>query len=157
MGLRDITIHRTTVMYREQEISVRGISTSDLMVAAQDYGPEIAMIFGKLQSGEVEGDTKKIIMDFVRELPEVVGAAIALASDDYTRETVKIASSLPFNVQVEAVEAIFHETFYSEAEVKKLIESLTRMIAAVSGAMTQVTLPSDLINGTGASEDRLAS
>lgn len=154
MGLRDVTIHRTTVMYRDTEIAVRGISGGDLMAAAQDYGKEIAMVFGKIQSGTLEGDTNKIIAEVARELPEVVGAAIALAADDYTPEMVEVAAKLPFNTQVELVEAIFHETFYSEAEVKKLIESLTRMIAAVSGAMTQVTVPSDLINGIGASADK---
>lgn len=156
MGLRDITIHRTTVNYREHEITVRGISTSDLMIAAQDYGPEIALIFGKVTSGEFEGDTKKAIAAFTREMPEVIAAAIALASDDYTPETVKIAASLPLNVQIEAVEAIFHETFYSEADVEKLIESLTRMITAASGVLTQMTpLASEI--GIGDSGVKLAS
>jgi len=158
MGLRDITIHRTTVKYRDQEISVRGISASDLMAAAQDYGPQIAIVFAKLQSGDLGSDTKAVIMAVARELPDVVGAAIALASDDYSPETVETATKLPFNVQVELAEAIFHETFYSEADVKKLIESLSRMITAASGAMTQVTMPPlDSTNGIGGFDAKRAS
>lgn len=156
MGLRDIVIHRTSVKYREQSISVRGISTADLMVAAQDYGPEIALIFGRVTNGHYDGDIKKAIFALTREMPEVIGAAIALASDDYTPETVKIASTLPFNVQVELVEAIFNETFYSEADVKKLLESLTRLIAAVSGVLTEVA-PQSSLNGIGGSAAGLAS
>ncbi len=156
MGLRDITIHRTTVQYRDQEIAVRGISASDLMVAAQDYGPEVAMIFGKVTSGEFNGDAKKAIASFTREMPEVIGAAIALASDDYSPETVATATKLPFNTQLELVEAIFHETFYSEADVKKLIESLTRMVTAVSGVLTEIT-PIASLGGIGESGVKLAS
>jgi hypothetical protein len=71
-------------------------------------------------------------------LPEVAAAVIALASDDYAPETVAVAKQLPFNTQVELVEAIFHETFHSEADVKKLIASLTKMITAASGALTEI-------------------
>ena len=158
MGLRDIQISRTTVTYRDQTIAVRGISATDLMVAAQDYGPQIALIFGKITGdGGFTGDVKQAIMAFTREVPEVLGAAIALASDDYTPETVEIATKLPVNVQTELVEAIFHETFYSEAEVKKLIESLRRMIAAVSGVLTETTQPLTSPDGIGESAVKLAS
>jgi len=156
MGLRDITIHSTTIKYREQDITVRGISGSDLMIAAQDYGPEMALIFGKVTDGTFEGDTKKAIMTFVSDLPEVVAAAIALASDEYDPEMVALAAKLPTPVQIELIEAIFHETFYSEAEVKKLIESLRRMITAVSGVLTEVA-PLSSMNGTGESEGRRVS
>lgn len=156
MGLRDITIHTTTVEYRDQKIQVRGISGIDLMAAAQDYGPEIALIFGKVTAGEYEGDIKKAMVSVVREIPEVAAAAIAMASDDYCPEAVAVAKKLPFNVQLELIEAIFNETFYSEADVKKLAESLTRMIAAASGVLTTIApLPSP--NGTGESDVKLAS
>lgn len=156
MGLRDIKIHRTTVMYRDDEISVRGISASDLMIAAQDYGPQLAVIFAKVQQGDFDGDIKKAIASFAKDAPAILGATIALASDDYEPEMVQTALQLPFSVQAECLEAIFNETFYSEAEVKKLIESLRRMIAAVSGALTEV-MPSASEIGIGELEERLAS
>lgn len=157
MGLRDITIHRTTIKYRDQKIEVRGIAAADIMVAAQDYGPEIAIIFGKVQSGDFGGDIKSAIVKMTRELPEMAGAVIALASDDYAPETVEVATKLPIPVQIEAIEAIFHETFYSEAEVKKLMESLTRMITAVSGVLTEVMPPLSSPTGIGESAVRRAS
>jgi len=153
MGLRDLKIHTTTVDYREQKITVRGISAGDVMMAAQDYGPQMLLAFNQLTQGAETKDTKQLIVEVAHELPELVAAAIALATDDYCPEAVEIAKKLPFNVQVEAVQAIFSETFYNEAEVKKLVESLSKMIAAVSGALTQVTLP-DLGNGIGASDSK---
>ena len=155
MGLRDIQIHRTTVMYRETEISVRGISASDLFAVAQDYGPNIAILFGKVTAGEIDSNIKKHMALVMSEAPDLVGAIIALATDDYHPKSIEVAKQLPGNVQIELVEAIFNETFYSEAEIKKLIESLTRMIAAASGVlkdMPQSVLPS----GIGASEGKSA-
>lgn len=149
MGLLDIVIHRTSVEYREQTIEVRGLSTNDLMLAAQDYGPQMVLLFGKITSGEMQtSDIKTALVSVAREMPEVAGAAIALASDSYSPEAVKKATQLPFPVQAQLVEAIFNETFYSEAEVKKLIESLMKMITAVSGVLEKVN-PSPLQTGTG--------
>ncbi len=153
MGLRDLQIHQTTITYRDQPIHLRGISAVDVMMAAQDYGPQMALAFGKLTSGDANTmDTKTMIVELSRELPDLVAACIALAADDYSPEGVSTAKKLPFNTQIEAIEAIFQETFYNEAEVKKLIESLTRMIAAISGALTDVApLTSEL--GIGASDN----
>ena len=153
MGLlRDVQIARREIKYHEQTFTVRGICVPDVVAAAMDYGPTLAMAFGKVTSGELEtSDVKAVIMSVTKEAPELAGAIIALASDDYAPETVQIATKLPFPVQTEALERVFELTFYGEAEVKKFLESLTRMIVAVSGAMTNLN-PSVLQNGIGAFE-----
>lgn len=156
MGLRNIKIHTTTVMYRDEPIVLRGISAGDLMLAAQDYGPQIALIFGKFASGELDTDLKKATSALAKEAPTLLGAVIAMANDDYDPAAVETASKLPFNVQVECIEAIFAETFYSEADVKKLIESLTKMATATSGVLTEVS-PSITELGIGGFDGRLAS
>jgi len=153
MGLRDLKIHTTTISYRDQKITVRGISAGDVMMAAQDYGPQMLLAFNQVTQGATTKDTKQLIVELSNELPDLVAAAIALAADDYCPEAVGIAKKLPFNVQVEVVQAIFSETFYNEAEVKKLVESLSKMIAAASGALKEVTLP-DSGTGTGLSDSK---
>jgi len=143
-------------MYREEAISVRGISASDLFAVAQDYGPSIAILFGKFSSGEIDQNIKKHMAMVMSEAPDLVGAIIALATDDYHPDSIKVAKQLPGNVQIELVEAIFNETFYSEAEVKKLTESLTRMITAASGVLKEMP-QSVSLNGTGESDAKSAS
>lgn len=157
MGLRNIKIHTTTVMYRDEPIEVRGISASDLFMAAQDYGPQIALLFGKFTSGDMDADFKKHIGMFMKEAPELLGAVIAIATDDYCPEAIEIAKKLPGSVQVELVEAIFNETFYSEAEVKKLMESLSRMIQATSGVLKEVSLPPGSLGSIGELGDKSVS
>lgn len=157
MGLRNIKIHTTTVMYRDEPIEVRGISASDLFLAAQDYGPQIALLFGKFTSGDMNSDFKQHVAAFMKEAPELLGAIIAIATDDYCPEAIEIAKKLPGSVQIELIEAIFNETFYSEAEIKKLMESLTRMIQATSGVLKEVSLPGTSLDGIGGLDDKSAS
>lgn len=153
MGLRDIKIPRTTVKYAGTDLQLRGISFSDVMEVANTYGPQAAMVFGKLQSGQSleSADVRAIIGSLAKEVPEMVAALIALATDEYTEDTVAIAMKIPFNVQIECLEAIFHRTFESEADVKKLVESLTRMAIGTSGVLKETQFP--LPNGIGDSDE----
>ena len=148
MRLRDIVIQTTTIPVGETtSFEVRGISMNDLMVAASDYGPQLGVVFGKLQSGEIEtDDDRSTIMRLSREFPDLLAAIICLAADDYAPEMVAKMRRAPVTVTVDAVEAIFKLTFASEADIKKLMESLTRMIVAGSGALKAASGPT---SGTG--------
>jgi hypothetical protein len=88
------------------------------------------------------------ILDIAKEFPELVAAIIALASDAYTPKALDIARDLPFNTQLELIEGVFNNTFTSEADVKKLIESLTKMAVGASGALVQIR-QTGLLSGTG--------
>lgn len=153
MGLRDFKIARTDISAGGTTLSVRGMSFDDVMHLADTYGPQMAVMFGRVQSGNTldSADVRTIIGNLAKEAPDMVAAAIALATDDYDEDTVEIARKLPFPVQLDVLDAMFQRTFASEAEVKKLIESVTRMIAGVSGALT--TVGSSLPTGTGGSAE----
>jgi L-fucose mutarotase/ribose pyranase (RbsD/FucU family) len=140
--LRTLTIPRTEIDTGFGVFSVRGISVDDITLAAIEHGPQIALLFARLQSEDAEmaQDIRSIILTLGREFPDLIAAIISLAADDYSPESVRIARELPFPKQAEAVEAIFRNTFTSEADVKKLVESLARMIVGVSGALTEVRL-----------------
>lgn len=156
MGLRNIVIARTRITIDEKQgFEVRGISLFDIMSVLNDYGPQMALMFGKVMAQKAERNgldnaaVRKAIADVSGEFPDVLAAAIALASDDYTPETVQIAKQLPLMNQIEAIEAIFALTFRSEGDVKKLIESLTEMMVAATGTLkTAMLSPSP--NGIGA-------
>ena len=150
MGLLDVVILRTKVEYGDTEIVVRGISANDLMTAATDFAPQMALAFAQVSnSGSMaSGDIKAKVLDIAKEFPELVAAIIALASDAYTPKALDIARDLPFNTQLELIEGVFNNTFTSEADVKKLIESLTKMAVGASGALVQIR-QTGLLSGTG--------
>lgn len=151
MGLRDIVIRTKTIEVEATSFEVRGLSMNDVMVAASDYGPQLSLVFSKMQTGELETtDIKSAILDLSKEFPEVLAALICLAADDYAPDMVAKMRRVPMTVTTEALEAIFHLTFASEADVKKLVESLSRMITAGSGALTKALGPTSE-TGTGVS------
>tara|TARA_Y100000593_G_scaffold83521_2_gene157509 strand:- start:13687 stop:14169 length:483 start_codon:yes stop_codon:yes gene_type:complete len=157
--LSSLKIHRETVDYGDQQFTVRAITTSDLLTVVAERGAELSMTFAKVyeeaqkRDGPVTSATiRKLIMDAAGEFPDIAACIIASAADDYTPEGILNAKQLPFPVQTDAIEKIFHATFRSEAEVKKLMESLTRMVVATSGALVGMDL--NLPTGIGESADK---
>lgn len=158
MGLRDIGIPRAEIEVGKSTFSVRGITLADITQAAVDYGPQMAILFGRLQNKEnlASESVSRLVMRLGSEFPGLLAATIALAADDYSKETVKIAAAIPLPKQAEAIEEIFKLTFTSEAEVKKLIESIARMIVGVSGALIEMRASASEL-GIGESDDKSIS
>lgn len=151
MGLRDIVIQTKTITAGAATFEVRGLSMNDLMMVVTEYGPQMTLVFNRLQQGDIQGDDiKGTIVNMSREFPDLLAAVICLAADEYDPEMVAKMKKVPLGVTTEAAEEIFKLTFTSEAEVKKFIESLSRMIAAGSGALTQALGPTSP-TGTGVS------
>lgn len=153
MGLRNLVIRREVVSLPDgQSFEVRGLSLFDIMSVLTTYGPQMSIVFGKLTAAKRQGPisggmVKETIASLSQEFPDLLAAAIALAADDYSPEGLKIVKQLPLPTQIAAVETIFSLTFQSEGDVGKLAESLSRMLVAISGALTNLTLP----GGIGAS------
>ena len=147
MGLRDIIIQRTTVELADgQSFDVRGLAAMDVMALVHTHGKALALAFGEIMS---RGKGKPVNELLVREMlasvgsdfPEVLAATIALASDAYDEQGILTASQLPMLAQINAATAIFHLSFTSETEIKKLVESLAGAITAISASLT-TPLPS---------------
>lgn len=144
-NLKSIKIQRAEVPLEDgQSFEVRAISTNDLMVLVSEHGPTLGVIFGKLTSGgQTPGSLSNesvqgLIFEIAREFPEIAAEVIALAADAYDAEGVTRAGELPVTTQVDAIERVFNLTFASEGSVKKFMETLSRMMLGVSGAMTSV-------------------
>jgi hypothetical protein len=147
MGLRDIIIKRTKVeMADGQSFDVRGLAAMDVMALVHAHGKALALAFGKIMA---QGKGQPVSEELVRKLlasvgsdaPDVLAAIIALASDAYDEQGIQNAAQLPFLTQVQAGTAIFHLSFTSESEVKKLVESLAAAITMIAGNLT-TPLPS---------------
>lgn len=143
MGLRDLKLPETKIETPDGDFTVRGISLADLTILASTYMPQMVLIFNKVKDGaDIEqADVRRLIGELAPAVPEMVAAIIALAADEFDEKGVENAGKLGFNVQIETLEAIFHNTFRSEAEVKKLVESITRMLVGATGAIQQIRLP----------------
>jgi len=148
MGLRDIIIKRAKVELADgQSFDVRGLAAMDVMALVHTHGKALALAFGKVMA---QGKGQPISEELVRKLlasvgsdaPDVLAAIIALAGDAYDEKGIQTAAQLPFLTQVAAGTAIFHLSFTSETEVKKLVDSLATAATAISASLTGTTMPS---------------
>lgn len=141
MGLTNIRIPTAKIAVGDGEIEVRGLSLSDLMIVVSDYGPQLAIAFGKLRSAttNTEADLRTLFGSLLIEFPDMISAAMALAADSFDEASISTLRRLPFNQQFEVLEAIFRLTFPNEGDVKKLLESLTKALTEVSGALATLS------------------
>ena len=164
MGLRDYKPRTTKIVTDDgqgAELELRGLSVEDLTTLAATLGPQMAMLFSSAmkQAHDAQDNPEDLenfdislaIVSALKDVPELVAACIALASDDYTEETVSLARRLPVPDQVAAIEAIFALTFRSESEVKKLMESVSHAVEKLALTLTEARLPLSRI-GIGDSE-----
>jgi hypothetical protein len=124
-------------------LTVRGLAFEDFWTIANSHGPEASMLFAKLVNKEkVEvGEIKVILGSILPQSPKMVAKVIALACDEDTEEGRKVASRLEPRVQLETLEAIFALTIESEAELKKFMGVILRMLGGATTLFQQMKLP----------------
>ena len=152
MGLRNLVINTDTVPYgTDQEITLRGVSPSDLTFLMNDYGPQMAILYSRLQSGDefANAEVSEVLGTLASEVPDLVASVIAAATGDIDPETVKVARTLDLMTQVECLQKIFALTFKNEAELKKLEAFLTNLVMRAATALG----PKGSTAGSGASEE----
>jgi hypothetical protein len=133
----------TTIKTSGGDLTVRGLAFEDIWTLAVDHGPHATLLFNKVINQERfdMAETRVIFQDLIPQMPSIVAATIALAVDEYTPEGMDVAKKLSPRVQLDAIEAILKLTIESEAELKKLVESVIRMLSGATGLITQMRLP----------------
>lgn len=157
MGLRDLKVAEEIIKVTGGEFSVRGLALNEIMLLVQKRRETLRAAFDNLSATEEGidlGDQKETIANLLHEAPELIAEVIALASGDYCDETMAIARKLPMPEQMEALEAVGRLTFATEGSLKKVIETVTRVMVSATGAMEDL---SGSTNGSGESESKLAS
>lgn len=155
MALKDYVVPSAEVRIdANTTFTVRGISFKDMTDLAARHAPALALAYAKFVVTKEDIGLRpetigQIIYMVAEEFPEIVHSTIALAADEKGMET--IIEKLPVGVQLEALEKTVALTFSGEADIKKLVETITRMVqgvTAVSDNLTKPLTPTD--NGSGA-------
>ena len=146
--LRNIIIARREITVSEDEaFSVRGISLADLTRIFQRHTEVVTKLFNDFMAKKGNGKyTTEMLVEFIQQaamdFPVLVAEIIAVANDDDSDEGVEVAMQLRSPVQVEALLTIMELSITTEAELKKLIEILTKaarqLMNLFSGVRAQV-------------------
>lgn len=154
MGLKDYVVPTATISIDQKtEFTVRGISFDDMTKIVMRHGPMCAMAYQEFTEFKGKhGMRPEALGHFVTtalgRFPEAVVDIIAVASDEPGDEVRGIIRRLPVGVQIEAIHNIVGLTFAGEADVKKLVEIVTRMATAVTAEIKGLTTPPTL-SGSG--------
>lgn len=154
MGLRDYELPTETVEIDDKtDFTVRGISFEDITRLVLKHGPVCVLIYSKFTEAKSEAGLKPetlghLLTTVLTEFPEAVGELIAIAADE--RDQVAKVMKLPVGVQFDAIEKIIRLTFTGEADVKKLVEIVTRMAEGVRASAEALNAPIPSGSGFGA-------
>lgn len=142
MGLRDFEVRREDIKLPDgkNSFAVRGLGLNDVTRLLALYGPTLTILFNKF-IGDIRLQQLTpqsmgfVINEVLKEAPEIALKIIAIGADeDGTPDEPKLVQ-IGVVAQAEALSAIIELTLISEAEVKKLVEIVTKALTGTAVAV----------------------
>lgn len=126
-----------------QAITVRGLSVNDLVEILRDHSSVLDRLYQThiVNSNDVP-PAAHLARTLMTEAPTVVSKIIALANDE--PECWEIVGQMPGLDQINCLVEVGLLTFHSEAEVKKLMETLIQgsgVLSSLLGVVGNRSLP----------------
>lgn len=135
MALKDFVISRRTLPVGTTEVSLRGLTFSDLGVLVAEHREEF-MAAGRIisASGENMGSLASVL---AQTAPGLVAHAVALAADE--PDARDVVGQLPLPVQLEAILAVGELTFTDPGSVPKFLAGIASLLRAGTSALASLT------------------
>lgn len=141
MGLQDFEVRREDIpLPNSGSFAVRGLGLNDVTRLMALYGPTLTILFNKFV-----GDIRLkqltpeamgfVINEVLKESPEIAFKIIAIAADEDGTPGESKIPQIGIIAQMEALTRIVELTLISEAEVKKLVEIVTKALTGTTGVV----------------------
>ncbi len=127
-------------------ITVRGLSSEDVMRLVKIHGPAMSAIFDKVTKNAIDLDLNNmsnIASVLLDQAPAIVSDTIVIACD--SKDVVaafEVAQRLPVSAQLKALEAIAELTFVEGGGVGEFFETVIRMMKGTTGLVKTLSQPS---------------
>lgn len=140
MSFSDLPLLTTAIPYGKTSFLVRGLSTEDIARILPRFGTDVVMLIGGVLAGQrVDTDTlPTMLRTVVTEAPALVAEVIAAAADDTSEKGIATARRLPLPVQIEALTAIYQNTFTTQGELEKFVGVITKLALTTTGLVEAV-------------------
>ena len=126
----------------DQTITVRGLSVEDAAGLIQVHGEQLNAVYELNIAGRSDlPPAMEIAKALMKTAPLAVAEIIALANDN--PKSFSVVRKLPVPVQIEALTQIAVLTFYSESEVKKLVETVIAGSSLMTRMLTTLGSPTE--------------
>jgi hypothetical protein len=142
MGLKALKIPEAVIEFPGGNFTVRGLNLDDVAFLVNRHGEQLQQLFASMSSemagsdGGLDGEmVQSMALPLLRRAPRIMAEAIACAAGDVDEETIGLAQTLPFPVQLEAIQAIARLTFDTAGGPKKLVETVIQMAQGTTGLL----------------------
>jgi len=140
MGLKNLHSLEVTIDTPHGPLSVRGLSLDDVTRLVRRHRAITAALYDQMTTGGIALDDHTILGGVIMDqAPDLAAEIIALAAGDGDEASIIIAKRLPFPIQLEVLEAVGNQTFSTEAGTKKVVETVGKVLRAMSGVLTNLT------------------
>lgn len=140
MGLKHLKLPEAHIELPGGGFAVRGLSLNDIAFLVQRHGAKLQALFTQFTTnatGEISTEAvAAFALPLIQAAPEIAAELIACASGD--PDDADIAASLPFPVQVEALEKLASLTFDASGGPKKLLETVLRLAQGTTGLLASL-------------------
>jgi hypothetical protein len=150
VGLKHLNLQVASVETPGGSFSVRGLSLDDIIIIVRRHAVVLDGLFSRLRMSAESSlsldDTGALVVLLVKEAPEAASEIIVLAARDapdpdegdlsIDEDELRIARSLPFPAQIDALEKIGKATFATEGSLKKVVETAVRVARSVTQAIS---------------------
>lgn len=130
----------------DQFLTVRGLSSADVMRLVRIHGPALGRMFEMLVAGKVKLDLDSaamlagMVMD---QAPALLSDVLVIAADTPPEEILTAfdaAQRLPVSAQIEAFERIAELTFIDQTP-GEFLETVVKMLGGMNGLLSALNLP----------------
>lgn len=138
MGLKELKFPEATVKTPGGDITVRGLSLRDFIFLVSRHRAQFEELFAKVMAPgfDPNKEADAILQSLAASAPLLIAEVIAVgAGESGDAEAIVVASKIPFPVQVDALEKIGLLTFESEGGLKKVVETVVRIIQSSSNQL----------------------
>lgn len=149
MKLRDVIIARAPVHVDEENyFEVRGIALADILRLSEKHMGAMVELFGQFMAKKGDGPITnemmtEFLVDCIGDAQDLVKDVVALVADDDgdpDGQAADIFLHLRAPVQIEALMQVAALSITTEAELKKMVEGLTKIVQRVTALLGMTTL-----------------
>lgn len=138
MGLKHIKLPEAVIEFPGGNFAVRGLSLDDVSFLVQRHGEKLNSLLSEFKAGSGELTVEAVAqfaLPMLKAAPEIAAEMIACASGGSDDESIRIAMSLPFPVQLDALQKLAEQTFNVAGGPKKLLETVVSMAKGTTGLL----------------------
>lgn len=138
--IEDLVIPHDVLRYRDKSFKLRGLTAAQITWIVRNHGTALAPLYHEATAGRLPADMAAIAVQLENDFTLIASHVIAagMGKTDAPAAIAK-AASLPFAVQIDALDKIVRLTMDVEGGLGNVVEIIIRGLKAIKPHLPQKT------------------